>query len=376
MNIKTLLSIVAIAGLLASCGGKKEEKVEMPKYDIVKLKAESRTVVYSYPAVLAGVNQVNLFPQVSGRIMQRHYINGAFVKKGQALITIDPTPYRLKVESDEAMVKAAQAALSSAKLQYESQQKLFEKKIVSEYVMKTAQNNFLSAQAQLAQAKAALDNSRTDLAHCTVVAPISGVVKQVMDDIGLLVGPSMPQPLLTISDQTTIKAKFSLTEDIFDQMCRHLNAVGTAEGLKAASGKGLAQHFKDIKLKTKDGFTYSKGGTFKSIDGTVDTSTGTVTCEVYFPNPNLELHAGNSATVMFPDSVSDVIVIPQTACKQLQDKFLVFKVDKNGQAVGTLIHVTPTNDGKEYIVSGDALKPGDEIIASGVARIEEGQKVK
>lgn len=366
---------VAAAGLLAACDGKKEEeKAELPKYDIVQLKPESRAVIYSFPATLVSVNEVNLFPQVSGRITARHYINGTYVKKGQPLITIDETSYRLRVEGDEANVKAAEAALSSAKLQYESQQYLFEKKIVSEYVMKTAYNNYLTAQAQLAQAKAALSNSRTDLSHCTVVAPISGVVKQVMDDIGLLVGPSMPQPLVEISDQATIKAKFSLTEDIYNEMNRYY-VTKVAKSGKTGINK-LNEYYKDIKLITKDGYEYEESGELKTIDGMINAQTGTVTCEVYFNNPNSILHSGSSATVEFPDSISNAIVIPQTACKKLQDKYLVFKIDENGQTVGTLVDVTPTNDGKEYIVSGKNLKFGDEIIGSGVARIEEGQRVK
>lgn len=374
--MKKLLFFIAVAGMMSACGGKKEEvKAEMPKYDIVKLKPESRSIVYSFPAILASVNEVNLFPQVSGRIVARHYVNGAFVKKGQVLITIDNTPYRLRVQSDEANVKAAEATLSSAKLQYESQQKLFEKKIVSEYVMKTAQNTYLAAQAQLAQARAALSNSRTDLQHCTVVAPISGVVKQMMDDIGLLVGPSMPQAILSISDQTTIKARFSITEDAFSQMCRNLNVLGTKDGIRDSKGS-LKNQFPRITLRTKDGYTYEKNGVLKTVDGIVDSQTGTVTCEVYYPNPNLHLHSGSSATIMFPDSITNAIVIPQTACKKLQDKYLVYKIDKNGQTVGTLVDVIPTNDGKEYIVSGKALQFGDEIIGSGVARIEEGQRVR
>jgi len=370
-----IMFFVAAAGLLAACDGKKEdEKAELPKYDIVQLKPESRAIVYSFPATLVSVNEVNLFPQVSGRITSRHYINGTYVKKGQPLITIDETPYRLRVEGDEANVKAAEAALSSAKLQYESQQHLFEKKIVSEYVMKTAYNTYLTAQAQLAQAKAALSNSRTDLSHCTVVAPISGVVKQVMDDIGLLVGPSMPQPLVEISDQATIKAKFSLTEDTYNELNRY---YVTKLANKGKSGiNSLNDHYKDIKLVTKDGYEYEESGELKTIDGMINSKTGTVTCEVYFNNPNSILHSGSSATVQFPDSISNAIVIPQTACKKLQDKYLVFKIDENGQTVGTLVDVTPTNDGKEYIVSGKTLKFGDEIIGSGVARIEEGQRVK
>lgn len=379
MKIKALIALTAMVAMMTSCGGDKksqEETQETAKYNIIKLAPENRDVTYAYPATLVGDKDVNLFPQVDGRILNRHYSNGAFVKKGQTLITIDSTPYRLQVQSDEANVKAAEAALNTAKLQFESQQKLFEKKIVSEYVMKTAQNAYLTAQAQLAQAKAVLANSRTNLSHCTLVAPISGVVTSMHDDIGLLVGPGMPEAILSITDQTSIHAHFSITEELYTSIFRQHDIVGTENGIKTKSGLGLNDVMKDIQLRTKDGQLYDHKGMFKSIGGIVDANTGTVKCDVVFPNPNLVLHAGNSASVVFSDKMENVLVIPQTACKKLQDKYLVFKVDKNGQTVGVVVDVVPTDDGKEYIVAGNGLKAGDEIVADGIARIQEGQKVK
>lgn len=378
MKFKTLICVIAATGLLTACGGKKNEQqtAEVAKYDIIKLTPQSREVNYAFPATLAGDKDVNLFPQVEGRIIKTHYINGSYVKQGQTLISIDPTPYRLKVQSDEANVKAADAALSTAKLQYESQQKLFEKKIVSEYVMKTAQNSYLTAQAQLAQAKAALSQSRTDLSHCTLTAPISGAVTAIQDNIGLLVSPGMPKPILSITDQTNIHAKFSITEDLYTSIFRENDLVGTTDGITTKDGKNVRDAYKDIQLRTKDGIMYDKKGKLLSLAGIVDAQTGTVKCEAIFPNPNLILHAGNSASVIFPDKLTDVLVVPQTACKRLQDKYLIFKVNANGEAEGVLVDVIPTDDGKEFILTGKSLKAGDEIIANGVARIVEGQKVK
>lgn len=378
MKFKTLIGLTALATMMAACGGNQgsQETQETPKYNILKLAPASREVNYAYPATLFGAQDVNLFPQVEGRILKRHYNNGDYVKQGQTLITIDPTPYSLQVQSDEASVSAAEAALSTAKLQYESQQKLFEKKIVSEYVMKTAHNNYLTAQAQLAQAKAALVNSRTNLSHCTLVAPISGVITRIHDDVGLLVGPGMGEAILSITDQTNVYARFSITEETYTNIFRQFDIVGTAEGIKTKDGMGIKEAFTDIQLRTKDGQIYEHQGTFKSIAGTVNANTGTVQCEVVFPNPNLVLHAGNSASVIFPEKLENVLTIPQTACKKLQDKYLVFKVDENGQAVGVVVDVVPTDDGKEYILTGNALKTGDEIVAEGIARIQEGQKVK
>lgn len=378
MKIKTLMAVATASVMLVACGEKKEQEqtTDVVKFEIMKLAPQSREINYAFPATLVGDKDVTIFPQVEGRILERHYNNGDFVKKGQALITIDPTPYRLMVESDAANVKAAEAALSTAKLQYESQQKLYEKKIVSDYVMKTAQNSYLMAQAQLAQAKAALQHSKTDLAHCTVVAPISGVVTRMSDDIGLLIAPGMSDGVLSITDQTRIRARFSITEDTYTNLFRSTELTGGPKGIQDSKGRTVKDVFNNIKLRMKDGVIYDKIGMVINIGGTVDSNTGTVLCEVSYPNPNLILHAGNTASVIFPDHLHNVLVIPQTACKKLQNKYLVFKVNKNNEAVGVVVDVVPTDDGKEYIVTSDALKNGDEIVTDGVARIQEGQKVR
>ena len=378
MKIKTLLGIVAAAGMLMACGGQKAEPeaAEKGKYNIMKLTPQTREVNYAFPATLVGDKEVKLFPQVEGRILQCHYKGGGYVKKGDPLVTIDPTPYRLQAESDRANVQAAEAALSTAKLQYDSQKKLFEKNIVSEYVMKTAQNNYLTAQAQLAQAKAALSHSQTNLSHCTLTAPISGIVTGMSDNTGLLVSPGMPNAILSITDQSNIRARFSITEDYFTEMFRSHDLTAGAMGLQDKDGRTIKDIITDIRLRTKDGTMYEEKGTFASVAGTVDANTGTVRCEVLFPNPRLILHAGNSASVIFPDKLENMLVVPQTACKKLQNKYLVFKVNENGEAEGVVVDVVPTDDGKEYILTSNNLKAGDEIIADGVARIEEGTKVK
>lgn len=369
MKIKSLLYVAAAAVMMLSCGEKKQETVETPKYELVTLKSESRTINTTFPAVLLALNEIELFPQVEGRILKLHFQNGDFVKKGQVLVTIDPTPYRLQVQSDEANLKAAEASLSSAKLQYESQQKLFEKKIVSEYVMKTAQNTYLAAQAQVAQAKAALSNSRTNLSRCTVVAPFSGVVKGKNDNIGTLVGPNMEQAILTLSDQSTVIAKFSIDENRFAMLWR------TSDSITDANAKQY-EYIKNVELKLKDGTMYDHKGELKNMDGIINSATGTITCEVYYKNPDMLLRSGGAATVIFPIKYNNVITLPQTACKKLQNKYLAFKVGAEGQAVGVLVDVQPTSDGKEFIVMDSSLKAGDEILVSGVDRVQEGQKIK
>ena len=369
----SMITIAVVA--LASCGGGAEQpEQELPNYEIVKLAPVDRTISYQFPATLKGKTEVQVFPQVEGRITAIHYNNGTLVKKGQALVSIDDTQRRLTVQTAKAAVDAADAALSTAKLQLESQKNLFAKNIVSNYVLQNAENEFKSAEANLSQAKAQLAIAQSELDKCTVKAPVDGIVNGQQYKIGSLVGPTMFDPIAVVSDQSKVEASISLTEQTFASFFTQYGARQTASGLQSADGKNLAD-IVTFKLKMKDGTLYPIEGKLSSISGMLNANTGTAEARISFANPDQILHSGMSVSIISPDEAKGVLVVPQTACKRLQDKYLTYKVDQNGNALGVIIDVVPTDDGKEYIVIS-GLKAGDEIVANGVARIVEGQKLK
>lgn len=373
---KFFTPLIAIAAIVAtSCGGGTDQpKQEVANYDLIQLKPVDRTVNYQYPATLKGTTEVQIFPQVDGRITAIHYDNGTLVKKGQPLVNIDDTQRRLTTQTAKAAVDAAEAALATAKLQLESQRNLHAKKIVSDYVLQNAENDYRTANAQLSQAKAQLAIAESELAKCTIVSPIDGVVSGKPYKIGSLVGPSMLKPITTVCDQTVVCASISITEEAYQQLFTEYGARQTASGIKNAEGMSASDYYK-FKLKMKDGSIYSEEGKLSSVSGTLNSNTGTAEVNIDFKNPDLVLHAGMSVNIILPQESKGVLVVPQTACKRLQDKYLAYKVDENGNALGVVVDVIPTDDGKEYIVIS-GLKAGDEIVANGVARIVEGQKVK
>lgn len=376
MKQLTSLLLSAFALAVASCGS--SEQTEQPaqvvaNYELVKLAPVDRTINYQFPATLKGKTEVQVFPQVDGRITAIHYTNGTLVKKGQALVSIDDTQRRLTVQTAKAAVDAAEAALSTAKLQLESQKNLFAKNIVSNYVLQNAENEFKTASANLSQAKAQLAIAQSELDKCTVKAPVDGAVTGQQYKIGALVGPTMADPIAVVSDQSKVEASISLTEQTFASFFQQ-GARQTSTGLQSADGKDAADLF-TFKLKMKDGTIYPIEGKLSSISGMLNASTGTAEARISFDNPNQILHSGMSVSIISPDEAKGVLVVPQTACKRLQDKYLTYKVDQNGNAIGVIIDVVPTDDGKEYIIIS-GLKAGDEIVANGVTRIVEGQKVK
>lgn len=374
---KIFTPIITIAVMaLASCGGGSEQpqQEELPNYEIVKLKPVDRTVNYQFPATIKGSSEVKVYPQIEGRITAIYFDSGTLVKKGQTLVRIDDTQRRLDVQTAKAAVDAADAAKSTAKLQLESQKSLNAKKIVSDYVLQTAENNYKTACANLSQAKAQLAIAESELAKCTVTSPISGTVVGKPYEIGALVGPAMSQPITTVTDQKVVSTSITINEETYQQLFTQYGARQTSTGIKSADGKNASEYY-TFKLKMKDGTIYDKEGRLTRVSGTLDTNTGTAQVSIDFDNPDLILHAGMSVSIIMPEEAKGVLVLPQTACKRLQDKYLAYKVDESGNALGVIVDVVPTDDGKEYIVMS-GLKAGDEVVANGVARIVEGQKIK
>lgn len=375
MKIIFRLLLAAATATVASCNStEKQPATVVANYEIVKLEPTNRTVNYQYPATLKGRSEVQIFPQVDGRITAIHYTNGALVKKGQPLVSIDDTQRRLTVQTAKAAVEAAEAALSTAKLQLESQKSLHEKKIVSSYVLQNAENEFKTANANLSKAKAQLAIAQSELEKCTVKAPIDGTINGQPYKIGALVAPSMAKPIATVSDQTKVIANIAINEQNYASLFTQYGARQTSTGLKDAEGKNAADVLA-FKLKMKDGTFYPLEGKLNNVAGILNANTGTATAGILFENPNQILHSGMSVSIVVPDDAKGVLVVPQTACKRLQDKYLAYKVDQNGNALGVMVDVVPTDDGKEYIITS-GLKAGDEVVANGVARIMEGQKIK
>lgn len=235
--------------------------------------------------------------------------------------------------------------------------------MVSEFSLKTAENSYLTAKAQLSQAEAQEISARNNLSYTEVKSPSDGVVGALPYRAGALVSPSLPQPLTTVSDNSDMYVYFSMTENQLLALTRQYGSMD--EALK---------NMPQAELRLNDNSVYDKKGTIESISGVIDRQTGTVVARVVFPNESRLLHSGASGTVVVPTTYKNCIVIPQEATVQLQDKTVVYKV-VDGKAVSALITVAGINDGREYVVL-DGLEVGDEIVSTGAGLLRGGTQVK
>jgi membrane fusion protein (multidrug efflux system) len=360
IKLTLMLSTVAV---LASCG------VDMPKetqssFETLTVKTSDIELPYKFSARMKGQNDVTVMPQVSGQLTKICVAEGQQVKRGQTLFVIDSRNAQLELEAAQANLQAALAQENSAKLEYESNKNLYDKRIVSSYMLNNSENSYKQAQASVAQARASVSRAKVNLGFCTITASVSGVIGEIPVRVGDQVSP-MTQ-LTMLSGNTTMYAEFSVTESIVEAMVQN--------SMNAADVEKYIAKLPDATFVMKNGTEYPHKGRVASLTGVVNSATGSLTAKVSFPNPEGHLYSGIQGTVVMNFAEQGVIVIPQNAVIRLQDKSQVYKVQADSTATAVDVTTEDTGNGKDFIVTS-GLKPGDRIVTTGANNVTEGQKV-
>jgi membrane fusion protein (multidrug efflux system) len=362
---KTIWAVMigtAVVGLTA-CG------IDMPKetqssFETMTVEKSDIELPYKFSARMKGQNDVTIMPQVSGQLMKIAVTEGQQVKKGQTLFVIDSRNAQLELDAAQANLQAALAQENSAKLEYESNKNLFEKKIVSSYMLNNSENSYKQAQASVAQARAAVNRAKVNLGFCTISAPVTGIIGSIPVRAGDQVSPGTQ--LTVLSGNTTMDAEFSVPEGIIEESVQS----GATKDDKAKYIAALP----DVTFVMKNGTEYPHKGRVTSLTGVVDAATGSLGAKASFPNPDGHLFSGIQGTLILSLSEKDVIVIPQNAVVKLQDKQLVYKVQADSTATAVTVTTANSGNGKEVIVMS-GLNVGDKIVTVGANNVQEGQKV-
>ncbi len=362
-NLKWVVALACAAGCLTSCGSKEPEQ-EKTSFETLTVKKQDITIPLKFSARLRGKSDVTITPQASGQLMRIAVSEGQQVKKGEVLFVIDSRNAQLELEAAQANLQAALAQENSAKLEFESNKNLFEKKIVSNYMLANSENAYKQAQAAVAQARAAVNRAKVELGFCTITAPVTGVIGEIPVRVGDQVSPL--SELTMLSGNTTIDAEFSLTEALIEEMVQ--------AGMTSKQKEEYIANLPEVTFVMKNGTEYPHKGRITTLTGVVNASTGSLSCKATFPNPEGHLYSGVQGTVVMPYSEADVIVIPQFSVVRLQDKAFVYKVQPDSTATAVDVTMEDAGNGKDYIIKS-GLKVGDRIVTTGANNVMEGQKV-
>ncbi len=358
-----LILMAGCLALLCSCGQGNRGTGAAPEYAVIEAQATTANLKNSYPATIRGKQDVEIRPMVSGFITKLHVDEGSVVKKGQVLFTIDQVQYQAAVKTAEASVATAKAALQTQELTTQNNRELNKRGIVSDYQLSTSENQLAQAKASLAQAEAALVNAKRNLEYTEVTSPSDGIVGEIPYRIGSLVSASMATPMTTVADNSEMFAYFSMTERQLLSMVR-----------EGGTTKEILDKLPSIQLQLIDGSIYPDSGRVATISGVIDPTTGSVSMRALFPNEHNILRSNSTGNVIFPNPMQNVIMIPQSATTEIQDKRFVYVVQADNTVKNTEIKTFTLDDGKNFFVTA-GLKPGDKIVIEGVQALNDGQAI-
>ena len=348
---------------LMGCNNPKENILKQAVYTTSIIVPESRTLEQSYPTTIQGRQDVDVFAQITGKIVKVCVTEGQAVKKGQTLFVIDTVPFQTAYNTAKANVNEARAKLATASINYEANKKLYDAKVIGSVEYLTSQNAFAQAQAQLEQRLAEMQSAGNNLSYTKITSPSDGVIGTLPYHVGSMVSASMQQPLTKVSDNADVWAFFTMNET---QLLNLIEQYGSKE--KALAG------MPEVKLQLSNGSEYSESGRITNISGLIDTATGSVTLKAVFENRKGLLYSGFTGNVLIPSVHRQCIVVPQPSTYEMQDKIFAYKVE-GGRAIATPISIVPINNGSEYIVT-EGLKYGDVIVSGGIANIKDGMEIK
>ena len=356
MKKNKILMFAAASLLLASCGGGGgRPQFGDNEYPVLAVGTSSTQMQTTYPAVIKGVQDVQICPKVQGFITQINVKEGQTVSAGQVLFVLDNATYQAQVRQAQASVNTAQASCNTSKLSYENSQKLFENGVIGDFELQSAANGYEQAKASLSAAQATLANAKEMLSFCYVKSPASGVVGTLPYKIGTLVNTSTV--MTTVSNNSSMEVYFSLTEK--DAMNMTQASLG---------------EMPSVQLRLADGTIYNHEGKVTKMSGVIDASTGSVQIIALFPNPEKLLKSGGSGAIVIPRSNSNAIVIPQGCVSEVQDKKFIYLLGEGNKVKYSEIKVDPQNDGKNYIVT-EGLKVGDKYVTNGITKLSDGMEI-
>ena len=307
---------------------------------------------------LEAVERVDVRSRVAGAVQSVHFAEGALVKRGDLLVTIDPAPYAAEVDRAQAQLVAAQARLNYAKIERERAERLWGERFIARTQVDGRVNAEEEADANVRAAQAALQSARLNLEYTEVQAPVSGRVGRLEITVGNLVaaGPGAPV-LTTLVSVDPIYASFEADELV------------VARALKDVPRARLGEIPVEIETVTNGGT--NARGRLQLIDNQVNTRSGTVRVRAQFENRDGVLIPGQFVKVrMGRGKTESAVLVSERAVGTDQSKRFVIVVGPDNKAVWREVTLGGTANGQRIVTSG--LEPGERIVVNGLQRVRPG----
>lgn len=369
MNRKCLLLIPLFFSsvIITACDNKPAVKTAMePEVGVVTLAPSSVNIKSELPGRALAFEIAGIRPQVGGIIIKRNFVEGDKVSKGESLYQIDPAPLQARLDSAKGALAKAQATANNVRLTLNRQSALIKSNYVSRQDYDTTRSQLNEAQANVAVAKADLEQATINLRYANVTSPIDGISGKSSVTVGALVTANQENALVTVQRLDPIYV--DLTQSVQDFL--RLKE-------EKANGQIAQQQGKiPVELMLENGKPYRHTGTLEFSDPAVDETTGSVTLRAVFPNPEGEILPGMYVTALLDEgSQQNVLMVPQQGITHNeQGKATALILDQENVVQLREINAVKAVGNQWLVTAG--LRPGDRVIVSGLQRIRPGIKAR
>jgi len=355
---KTIYLACAFALLLTACAKKDPPPMERPPSTVTVATAVAQDVPRYLDEVGHTVARevVSIQPEVSGRITQIHFADGANLKKGDLLFTIDPRPFEAQLNAAQANLAQSKAALDFAHVEFDRVKDLVESKAIARQDYDARKNAVDVGEAQLKQNEAAVESARLNLEYTTIHSPIDGRAGHRLVDTGNVVSANTTT-LLTIQRMDPIYADFTVTESDFSQVQRE------------SAKRGLR-----VEVRLPDD-SKPAAGQLTFLDNVVQGSSGTVLLRATVPNAGEHLWPGQFVNVrLILATLPKAVLVPAAAPQDSAKGAFVYVVKADSTA-----ELRPVKLGQrqgDLVVIEQGLQPGENVVMNGQIGVMPGGKVK
>ena len=345
------------------CSKKEAPPPPPPEVQVAAVVQKDMPVYIELVGATSGSEDVEIRARVEGYLVSVNFTEGSFVKKGQLLYKIDPQPLEAALAQAQANLETARAGLDKTNNDVNRYKPLAEQKAVSQQELDNALSAQQAAQFQVTAYGAQVDKAKLDLAYTTINSPVDGLIGTTQKKVGALVGRGENTLLNTISQVNPILFRCAIAEAEYLRLAR----------LGAVKDRSSEKNF-GVELILADGTIFNHKGRLDAIERAVDASTGTLTGQFSFPNPERILRPGQYGKARFvTDFKQDALLVPQLAVQEIQGLYSVMVVKPDATVEQRMVKAGERVGNLWIIDSG--LKPGEKVIVEGLQKVKPGVQV-
>jgi multidrug efflux system membrane fusion protein len=328
-----------------------------PLVEVVNARTQDVPLYLDEIGKCSALESVTIRPQVAGKITERHFEDGADVKKGQLLFTIDPRPFQAALDSAKAQLAQAKASVNLANIQLRMWSSVADARAVSKSDFDIKKNAVEVANSQVEAAQAALETAQVNLDYCSIKAPIEGRAGQRLVDAGNVVEANTAS-LLVVQRLDKVYADFTITERDLPEVQKQMSQ-GTLKTL--------------VRLPV-DATDASHTGDLSFLDNQVQDGTGTVRLRATIPNDDHHFWPGQFANIrLILKTSKGAILVPSRATQVSQQGPFVYVVKPDKTADLRVVTLGQTQGGNVVITKGVAA--GEQVVVSGAIMVMPGRPV-